>query len=162
MADISREIRIAFEGDDRISKAIQSVGSGFNQLTNQVNAATKPMADLAGNILLVEGALAALAAGALVYAYQKSIQFESAVVELRKVLGDQADVLDEAQQKALYRWQLDWPSLEKGYEGRAETRRGVDVIHFKDGMNIKKLTYSKTVIAIDGKRVRLSGQSPEM
>jgi ketosteroid isomerase-like protein len=69
--------------------------------------------------------------------------------------------IDEAQQKALYRWQLDWPSFEKGCEGKPETRRGVDVIHFKDGKIIRKLTYSKTTLLIDGKRVRLSAQPSE-
>ena len=59
------------------------------------------------------------------------------------------------QQKALYRWQLEWPSIEKGCEGKPEKRRGVDVLHFKDGKIIKKLTYSKTTLEIDGQRVRL-------
>jgi ketosteroid isomerase-like protein len=63
--------------------------------------------------------------------------------------------IDAEQQKALYRWQLDWPSLEKGFEGRPEKRRGVDVLHFRDGKIIQKLTYSKTTIEIDGQRVRL-------
>jgi ketosteroid isomerase-like protein len=39
--------------------------------------------------------------------------------------------IDAEQQKALYRWRLDWPSLEKGFEGRPEKRRGVDVLHFR-------------------------------
>ena len=60
--------------------------------------------------------------------------------------------IDEENQKALYRWQLEWPSFEKGQEGRPEKRRGVDVLHFKDGKIINKLTYSKTTIEIDGKR----------
>ena len=60
--------------------------------------------------------------------------------------------IDEKKQKALYRWLLEWPSLEKGQEGKPEKRRGVDVIHFKDGKIIEKLTYSKTTIEIDGKR----------
>lgn len=64
--------------------------------------------------------------------------------------------VDEARQKVLYRWQLDWLSLEKGYEGRPERRRGVDVVHFRDGKIIQKLTYSKTTVEIDGARVRLS------
>jgi len=68
--------------------------------------------------------------------------------------------IDEAEQKALYRWQLDWPSPEKGYEGRGERRRGVDVLHFRDGRIIQKLTYSKTTVEIDGERVRLSAQVP--
>jgi len=65
-------------------------------------------------------------------------------------------IVDETAQKVLYRWQLDWPSLEKGYEGKPETRRGVDVFHFQDGKIIKKITYSKTSIEIDGKKVLLT------
>jgi ketosteroid isomerase-like protein len=63
--------------------------------------------------------------------------------------------IDEQEQKVLYRWRLEWPSPEKGYEGKPEKRRGLDVIHFKDGKIILKLTYSKTTIEIDGKRVPL-------
>ena len=63
--------------------------------------------------------------------------------------------IDEDEQKVLYRWQLDWPSFEKGFDGKPETRRGVDVIHFQDGKIIQKLTYSKTTIAIKGQRIRL-------
>lgn len=65
-------------------------------------------------------------------------------------------IVDESSQKVLYRWKLNWPSLEKGYEGKPEMRRGVDVLHFHDGKIIKKITYSKTSIEIDGKRVRLT------
>jgi ketosteroid isomerase-like protein len=64
--------------------------------------------------------------------------------------------IDEDAQKVLYRWQLDWPSFEKGFDGKHETRRGVDVIHFQDGKIIQKLTYSKTTVEIDGQRVSLS------
>jgi ketosteroid isomerase-like protein len=67
--------------------------------------------------------------------------------------------IDEDEQKALYRWQLDWPSFEKGYEGKPERRRGVDVLHFKDGKIIQKLTYSKTTIEISGQRVVLTAKT---
>ena len=63
--------------------------------------------------------------------------------------------IDEKEQKVLYRWRLEWPSFEKGYEGRPEMRRGVDVLHFKDGKIINKFTYSKTCIEIDGQRKTL-------
>ena len=56
----------------------------------------------------------------------------------------------------LYRWQLDSPSFEKGKENKHEARRGIDVLHFKDGKIIQKLTYSKTTIELDGERVRLT------
>ncbi|TEU12554.1 nuclear transport factor 2 family protein [Candidatus Bathyarchaeota archaeon] len=67
--------------------------------------------------------------------------------------------IDEDQQKALTRWRLDWPSVEKGHEGKHETRLGVDVIRFEDGKIIEKLTYSKTTIEIEGRRIRL--RAPE-
>ena len=66
--------------------------------------------------------------------------------------------IDEDEQKVLYRWQLNWPSFEKGYEGKRETRRGVDVIHFKDGKIVQKLTYSKTTVKIEDKRIPLSAK----
>jgi len=64
--------------------------------------------------------------------------------------------VDEVTQKALYRWQLDWPSLEPGQSGKSETRRGVDALTFKDGLLVEKLTYSKTTLELDGERVRLT------
>jgi len=66
--------------------------------------------------------------------------------------------IDEAQQKVLYRWRLDWPSVERGHQGKPERRRGVDVIHFQDGKIIRKLTYCKTTVDVDGKRVRLAAE----
>jgi len=68
--------------------------------------------------------------------------------------------VDEAEQKALYRWRLDWPSLESGFEGQPEIRQGVDVLHFKNGKIIKKLTYSKTTVVIGGQQVRLPAEGP--
>ena len=56
--------------------------------------------------------------------------------------------IDEQEQKVLFRWQLQWSSLEKNYTGQNEIRRGVDVLHFLDGKIYKKLTYSKTSIQI--------------
>lgn len=63
--------------------------------------------------------------------------------------------IDEKDQKALYRWTLEWPSLEKGYEGTTERRRGVDVLHFKEGKILSKLTYCKTTVEIAGEKLRL-------
>ena len=60
--------------------------------------------------------------------------------------------VDEQVQKVLYRWALEWPSMEPGFEDQPEIRKGVDVIHFKDGKIITKLTFTKTTIEIDNKR----------
>lgn len=60
--------------------------------------------------------------------------------------------IDEADQKVLFRWLLEWPCREQGFEGKLERRRGVDVMHFEEGKILHKLTYSKTTIEIDGQR----------
>ncbi|MBR9980212.1 MAG: nuclear transport factor 2 family protein, partial [Desulfatitalea sp.] len=41
--------------------------------------------------------------------------------------------IDETAQKVLFRWVLEWPCPVKGYEGRLERRKGVDVMHLQDG-----------------------------
>lgn len=56
---------------------------------------------------------------------------------------------DEKEQKMTFMWQLEWPSLIQSFKGKNEIRRGVDILKFKDGKIIKKLTYSKTTIEID-------------
>ncbi|WP_300462836.1 nuclear transport factor 2 family protein [Desulfobacula sp.] len=63
--------------------------------------------------------------------------------------------IDEHLQKVLYRWVLEWPSTEPGFEDKLEIRKGVDVIHFQDGKIINKLTYTKTAVEIDDKRLLL-------
>ena len=63
--------------------------------------------------------------------------------------------VDEKEQKVLFQWALEWPSGEKGYKGKLEKRRGVDVIHFRDGKISRKFTYSKTTIEIENEPVKL-------
>ena len=66
--------------------------------------------------------------------------------------------IDETAQKAVYQWRLEWPSPEKGYEGKPEKRRGLDVIHFLGGKIHRKSTYAKTTLEIEGKWIRLSAE----
>jgi ketosteroid isomerase-like protein len=68
--------------------------------------------------------------------------------------------VDEKAGKVLFRWSLDWPSAEKGREGRPERRRGVDVMHFSGGKIVQKYTYSKTTLEIGGRRVKLVAERP--
>lgn len=68
--------------------------------------------------------------------------------------------IDEKEQKVLFQWALEWPSSEKGYKGKLEKRRGVDVIHFWDGKISHKFTYSKTTIEIENELVKLVAKKP--
>lgn len=63
--------------------------------------------------------------------------------------------IDEKEQKITFSWLLEWPSFEKKYVGKAEKRRGVDLLYLKEGKIYRKNTYSKTVIEIDEKKVSL-------
>lgn len=56
---------------------------------------------------------------------------------------------DEQEQKMIFQWRLEWPSVEKKFKGKHEVRRGVDILHFLGGKIYKKYTYSKTRIQID-------------
>ena len=67
--------------------------------------------------------------------------------------------IDEQEQKVLFQWKLDWPSMEAEYQGLKELRRGVDVIHFLDGQIIRKYSYSKTNIQIDEMQVSLCAKN---
>ena len=62
---------------------------------------------------------------------------------------------DADEQKMLLKWQLEWPSNEKLFNGKPEIRRGADILHFEDGKVIQKHSYSKTIIQIDESMIAL-------
>ena len=66
--------------------------------------------------------------------------------------------VDQQEQKVLFSWSLQWPSPEKDFKGKTEVRRGVDVLHFKNGKICQKYSYSKTTIQIDSLQVALTAQ----
>lgn len=65
-------------------------------------------------------------------------------------------ILDDDSQQALVRWRLRWPSRLKGYEGEIELREGLDVLHFRAGLIDLKLTYTKTVVEVGGRKVNMT------
>ena len=68
---------------------------------------------------------------------------------------EEETLIDETAQSVLWRWRLEWPSRTDGYEGKPERREGVDVLHLCDGKINRKLTFSKTVVEIDGTALQL-------
>lgn len=58
-------------------------------------------------------------------------------------------------EQAVLVWQLDWPSPEPAGRGRPETRHGVDIIRFQDGLVIEKRTYVQTAVTLAGKTTYL-------
>lgn len=72
------------------------------------------------------------------------------------VFRTESFIPDEEGQRVTWQWTLEWPSLEKGFEGKKEIRRGIDVIELKDGKVFRKCTYSKTTLEIDGRKTPLA------
>ena len=66
--------------------------------------------------------------------------------------------IDEQEQKGVFQWKLEWPSLEEQFKGKKEIRHGVDVIHFFDGKMYRKSSYSKTTLQIDHAPIALRAQ----
>jgi len=101
MADLEKTIQIIFYGDDQVGKTITGISGSLDSLGSKAASATQPLADLAESAVKLEAALAALVVGGLVLAYKAASDFETATVELKKVIGDQADQLGVAQAAAL-------------------------------------------------------------
>ncbi len=64
-------------------------------------------------------------------------------------------VIDEEEQKVLFAWRYEGPSFFRQFSGSRERRRGVDVLHFSNGLINMKKTYSKVVVEIDGRKIVL-------
>lgn len=67
----------------------------------------------------------------------------------------EALLIDEVAGEAAFAWRYAGPPLGEARGERAERRRGIDLIRFRDGLIIEKTTYSKTVLERDGGRIVL-------
>jgi len=98
MADIAKTVSVIFQGEDRnltaltgkIDRDAQSLSKSFEFANQAVISIGK-----------LDLALGTLAAGGLYYALKKSIEFENAVVEMRKVAGDAPKDIDMASEAAI-------------------------------------------------------------
>lgn len=88
MATVEKTVSILFFGDDQLSAKITGIQKSFDTFTGKVGAIAAPLAGVADKILAVNAALMVLAAGGLVYAFTKSVDYEQATIELQKVMGD--------------------------------------------------------------------------
>ena len=101
MADKQSTVSIVFQGDDRVSQTIRQINTSLDGFGSVVTNVAQPLANVAEGVLAVNAALAALVAAGLTYAFNKSKDFESATIELKKVLGDQPEVIKAVQEKAM-------------------------------------------------------------
>lgn len=56
---------------------------------------------------------------------------------------------DEDEQKMVFQWWLNWLPSGNSFEKKNEIRRGVDILHFREGRIFRKITYSITPLRKD-------------
>ena len=100
-ADLEKTVSIVFKGKDDLSKKLKSISGSLDTFGRGVTTLTDPLAGMARTVEKLELVFAGLAAGGIAYAFTKSKEFESASIDLQKVIGDQIEFLDEAKVAAL-------------------------------------------------------------
>ncbi len=88
MADAQRTIDIIFNGVDKTALATQSAISGVSSFSSSVQTATQPIADLTVSAVKLEAGILAIGAAATLAAIYVASDFQSAALDLKKVLSD--------------------------------------------------------------------------
>jgi hypothetical protein len=63
-------------------------------------------------------------------------------------------VIDELNQIVVFPWLYEGPA--KCFGGKTEKRRGIDLIRFENGLITEKVTYTKTTLEVEGRRITLT------
>lgn len=101
MADLKKTIDVVLNGEDRASRQIRQVDDTLGGLRTRFGGVAATGAKAATAIAAVGAAVSALIGAGLKQAYDQAVQFETAMVELEKVLGDQPEQLDAAKVAAM-------------------------------------------------------------
>jgi TP901 family phage tail tape measure protein len=105
MADLDLAIKILLEGADHTQAAVRSAIGGLDDLNSRVETLAAPLAAASSGILAMDTALAALGVALGTVAFNESVKFESALIDLDKVLSDTDrpvnDLADDIKQLAL-------------------------------------------------------------
>jgi len=88
MADLERTVEIIFKSIDQTGSGLSSVSGKLNDFERSIGKVSAPLASLAGDIIKTEAAVLGLAAAYGIYAVSEAAKFESAQIDLNKVLSD--------------------------------------------------------------------------
>src|SRR5574343_428960 len=88
MADIQRTVEIIFGAIDNTGSGLASVSSRLDSFTDSASNITSPLSDVAEFALKAETAVLALATAYGTYAAIKASEFETAQIDLNKVLDE--------------------------------------------------------------------------
>lgn len=108
MADFTRSVELIFGGKDNVSPTIKSITRSLDDFDKRVQSSAQPLGNLADSILKVDAAVVAIGATMLAFSVGEAIRFESAQLDLQKVLGESEGSVD------LYKDTIKELSLEYG------------------------------------------------
>lgn len=95
MADVRKTIEILFKGVDQASSTIKDISGGIDDFAGNVGKISGPLADLGTKALVAEGAVLGLASAFVGYAYTATEKYESAALDLQKVMSDSEGSVDD-------------------------------------------------------------------
>ena len=91
---VEKEVRIMFEGVDRVSTVIGNIGTSLDDFGGRVQSATQPLADMAAAVLQLEAALAVLAAGGLAISVIEAGRFNASINEIASITDAPRDAIN--------------------------------------------------------------------
>jgi len=94
MADFTRSVELIFGGKDNVSPTIKGITRSLDDFDKRVQSSAEPLGNLADSILKVDAAVVAIGATMLAFSVGEAIRFESAQLDLQKVLGESEGSVD--------------------------------------------------------------------
>ena len=91
MADLTKTVKVLFQGDDEISPTIKGIAANVDKFSAGVEGIADPFAKIADGVLALDAALVTLTAVGLALAFKASSDFEASSTSLSKILGDEVD-----------------------------------------------------------------------
>jgi len=108
MADFTRSVELIFGGKDNVTPTIKNITRSLDEFDTRVSSIAAPVGALADSILKIDAAVIAVGGAMLAFSIGEAIRFESATLDLQKVLGDTEGSVDQ------YKTQIKELSLEYG------------------------------------------------
>jgi len=105
MVDFTRTVEIVFGGRSDVSRVTRAVENDLSRLEGGLSSLARPLASTTNAILAIDAAILAAGAGILAFSINQAVQFESALLDLQRVLsdsdGEASDYADTIESMAL-------------------------------------------------------------
>ncbi|MBA3009720.1 MAG: phage tail tape measure protein [Proteobacteria bacterium] len=101
MADLTKTVRVLFQGEDSISPTMKSISSSLDKFSGRLEDVADPFSKITEGVLKLDAALIAMVGTGLILAFNASKDFETSTVGLKKILGEEIDQIDNVKESVL-------------------------------------------------------------